>query len=125
MSSKTGKSFVREQSGKTLKPWREAIKEAALIARGESDTIEGPVMLHVDFYVPRPASVPHKKRPLPTVAPDLDKMVRAVGDALKQAGMYKDDSQIVALKATKHYASEKVEFSPGAWIVISQIGVSP
>jgi Holliday junction resolvase RusA-like endonuclease len=123
VSSKTGKGFVREQSAKTLKPWRDDVKQAALIARGEADTITGPVRVRVDFFVPRPASVSEKKRPYPTVAPDLDKMVRAVGDALKQAGIYKDDSQIVSLQAAKQYATDRIEFSPGAWIVVSEIGM--
>jgi crossover junction endodeoxyribonuclease RusA len=121
VSSKTGKGFVREQSAKTLKPWRAAIKEAALLARGESASITGPVRLQVDFFVPRPPSVPEKKRRYPTVAPDLDKMVRAVGDALEEAGVFCNDGQIISLLATKRYATDNPELSPGAWIVVSEV----
>lgn len=121
VSSKTGKLFVREQSGKTLAPWREDVKQAALMARGEQDTLTGPIKLVIQFLMPRPASVSVKKRPHPTVAPDLDKLARGVGDALKQAGVYKDDAQVVVIQATKQYASDEKDLSPGAWIVVSEI----
>jgi len=133
VSSKTGKMFVREQSGKTLAPWREDVKQAALTARGVHgteardgdpnviDTITGPVRVHIDFLMPRPASVTPARRPYPTVAPDLDKLIRGVGDALKAAGVYKDDAQIVSISATKHYATGTTESTPGAWIVISEV----
>jgi Holliday junction resolvase RusA-like endonuclease len=140
VSSKTGKMFVREQSGKTLKSWREDVKNAALIARGIQtagpdadglvaqahdvkviDTLAGAIRLGINFYMPRPASVSVKKRPLPIVAPDLDKLVRGVGDALKAAGVYKDDAQVVSIQAVKVYGTDEAQSSPGAWIVISEI----
>jgi crossover junction endodeoxyribonuclease RusA len=121
VSSKTGKMFVREQSSKTLGSWRQDVKDAAILARGDIDTLTGPIRLTVNFLVPRPASVTPKKRPFPTVAPDLDKYVRGVGDALKQGGVYKDDAQIVVIQATKSYADDTPEGSPGAWIVISEV----
>lgn len=131
VSSKTGKMFVREQSGKTLKSWREDVKNAALVARGVDDsgavtteaipTLTGAITLRIQFYMPRPASVKVAKRPLPIVAPDLDKLVRGVGDALKAAGVYKDDAQICAIHATKVYGTDEAQASPGAWIVISEV----
>lgn len=131
VSSKTGKMFVREQSGKTLTTWREDVKQAALVARGVDDsgamtteaipTLTGPIRLGINFYMPRPASVKVSKRPLPVVAPDLDKLVRGVGDALKAAGVYKDDAQVCSIQATKIYGTDEAQSSPGAWIVISEI----
>ena len=132
VSSKTGKMFVREQGGKNLKTWREDVKQAALAARGAglSDGVEsaphiatfaGPIRLHVDFYMPRPASVSPRKRPYPTVAPDLDKLVRGVGDALKAAGVYADDAQICLIHAAKRYANDSPAGVAGAWIVISEV----
>jgi hypothetical protein len=138
VSSKTGKMFVREQSGKGLTDWRQDVKEAALLARGvkydvtpQADgvnevgadiaTFTGAVRLRVDFFHPRPASVPVKKRKHPTVAPDLDKEVRGVGDALKAAGVYKDDAQIIEIRASKRYVTDDPADSPGAWIVVSEV----
>jgi len=121
VSSKTGKMFVREQSSKTLTPWRQDVKAAAEIARAGSDTLTGPIVLTADLFMPRPASIPVKRRPYPTVMPDLDKLLRGIGDALRQAGVYKDDAQIVAIRATKQYADDSVERSPGAWITITEV----
>lgn len=124
VSSKTGKMFVREQSGKALKSWREDVKSAAVLAResnGSADTLTGPIRLAIQFYMPRPASVTAKRRPLPIVAPDLDKLVRGVGDALKAAGVYKDDAQVCEIAAQKIYGDDSTNGSPGAWIVVSTI----
>jgi Holliday junction resolvase RusA-like endonuclease len=120
VSSKTGKMFVREQSSKTLAPWRQDVKEAAVLARAGMDTMTGPLVLTVDFFMPRPPSVKPAKRPYPSVTPDLDKLIRGVGDALRQAGVYADDAQIVAIRAAKRYAGDSGE-GPGAWITISEV----
>lgn len=121
VSSKTGKKFVREQSGQRLTDWRNDVKEAALTARGDAATIIGPVSLSIKFFMPRPLSVKPAKRPYPIVAPDLDKLVRGVGDALKAAGVYRDDCLIVSIQVTKQYADDDRERSPGAWIVVQEI----
>ena len=119
--SSKGKLFVREQAGEKLVSWRQAVKEAAKTACEGINTITGPVTLRISFLVPRPASVSEKKRPYPTVAPDLDKLIRGVGDALKEAGVYRDDSQVVCIQATKRYAGSKIDDAAGAWIVISEV----
>lgn len=72
------------------------------------------VSLNLVFYMPRPkghygtgrnsdklkpsAPVYHR------IKPDLDNLVKAVLDALKQAGLYRDDSQITEGKFSKRYA---------------------
>jgi Holliday junction resolvase RusA-like endonuclease len=61
----------------------------------------GPVALRVTFTLPRPASLP-KRVTAHTKAPDLDKLVRSVGDALTGV-LYRDDAQIVELHARKIY----------------------
>ena len=50
--------------------------------------------------------------------PDLDKLVRAVGDALTRLA-WRDDSQIVAWHAYKHYATP--EHPVGARITIQEL----
>lgn len=123
-NSKTGKLFVREETGERLKTWRATVTEAALQAReaGGLQTMSGAVRLDVHFFMPRPASISAKKRLYPQVAPDLDKLVRAVGDALKDAGVYKDDCLICSIQASKQYATDDLEKSPGAWVIVSEIG---
>lgn len=124
VSAKTGKLFVRDQSGESLKTWRQDVKLAALTARGSQaqppvdliDTITDACMVQIQFLMPRPTSV---KRKLPSVRPDLDKLVRGVLDALKEAGVYRDDGQVVKIWANKQYAGDSLELSPGAWITVS------
>jgi crossover junction endodeoxyribonuclease RusA len=39
--------------------------------------------------------------------PDLDKLIRAVGDSLTTAGIISDDSRIIAIHAQKLYADAR------------------
>lgn len=84
----------------SLKPWRKRISDAVK-AFGSRETSLAPIVVRVTFHLPRPKSV---KRTLPTVPPDLDKLMRAVGDALTESGIYKDDGQVVEWRARKRYA---------------------
>ena len=54
------------------------------------------------FQLRRPKAA--KKRPWPHVRPDVDKLCRAVLDALVRAGVIRDDCQVVGLCAEKRYA---------------------
>lgn len=68
--------------------------------------LEGPVHLRVNFYLPRPKSLP-KKVTVHLKKPDLDKLVRSVKDALSRV-VWRDDSQVIELMATKSYAVDDV-----------------
>jgi Holliday junction resolvase RusA-like endonuclease len=88
------------------KRWRNAVVFAALDLITEDWTpIDEPVELSVIFYLPRPKTV--LDRPLPSVMPDLDKLIRAVADSLTDAGIYEDDSRIVRITAAKVYADDR------------------
>ena len=107
-----------EAQSVNLKKWRAAIEEACQPYASENIHL-GPIRLEVDFYMERPKSVRQKDRALPIVAPDLDKLVRAVGDGVGQSGfIWGDDSQIVEIVARKFYADDR---PTGAIIKISQI----
>ena len=95
------------------KAWRKAIVQEAIATLPDDwQPIDEPCELIVNFYMPKPASV---KRSLPTVSPDLDKLIRAVGDSLTDSGIVIDDSRIVRISARKLYA-EGIE--PGATILV-------
>ncbi|WP_375483284.1 RusA family crossover junction endodeoxyribonuclease [uncultured Jatrophihabitans sp.] len=87
-----------------LKAWRAAVTAgAAATMRLESAVkLDGPVAVRLDFYLPRPPSIP-KRRVWPAVRPDVDKLSRAVLDALTGT-VITDDSRVVDLRAVKHYA---------------------
>ena len=110
-----GKRAVVVDTNKvTLKPWRAHVRQAAEAALDGRTGFTEATFLLVDFYLPRPKSV---FRLRPTVAPDLDKLVRAIGDALTDSGVLKDDSLVVSLRANKYYADDK----PGVRIVVGEL----
>lgn len=99
---KDGSLFVREQSAKTLKPWREEISDQAAKVIDGRDPLDGDLFVDITFLMKRPKSA--KNRPFPNVMPDLDKMTRGVYDALKMGGLIKDDARIVRGHGCKVYA---------------------
>ena len=99
------------------KRWRNAVVFAALDLISEDwEPIDAPVELSVIFYLPRPKTV--LDRPLPSVMPDLDKLIRAVADSLTDAKIYADDSRIVRITAQKVYADHR---GPGALIRVNTL----
>ncbi len=113
---------VTHDRGPELDAWRTRVKRAAQEAAREAGwepRYDGPVAVAAAFFLPRPKSA--KKRLVPHVKPDLDKLIRAVGDALapyKQPGVLKDDSRIVTWRATKDYADA---YKPGVLIYVSRV----
>ena len=104
------------ESSRAVGPWRQAVKEAAVKARGGLWLPAfGPVTLDVSFHFPRPQSHYGTGRnagklklsaPLyPKGPPDLSKLVRATEDALTEAGVWRDDALVVIINAQKFYGS--------------------
>jgi Holliday junction resolvase RusA-like endonuclease len=103
-----GRAIVTSANVK-LRPWRDTVTWAARDALGlhtERPTfpIAGPVDLTVEFWLHRPKNRPKTIDVLPLVPPDLDKLVRAVGDSLVNAGVIADDSLVTDLSVSKRYA---------------------
>lgn len=107
------------EASKFLPTWRTDLKIAATEAAASNEwtVVDGPVELEVIFYLDRPSSISKTARPYPVVPPDLDKLVRAVGDALTGV-IYRDDSQIIRLLAWKQYADTR---EPGAFIRVAEL----
>ena len=111
-----GRGVMVESSNK-VKPWREAVKWAAieaLVGRG----LDGPVTVEVDFYFVHPKT--GKRRPTHSVKPDIDKLLRSTFDALTDAGAFEDDSRIVSVQARKHYATQYSPVPAGAVIRVER-----
>ncbi len=92
-----------DSNQKRLKPWRAAVAaeaSAEALSRGV-ETLEGPVAVVIEFRFERPKTV---RREWPAVQPDVDKLERAILDALTDARVFRDDAQVVVLKGTKVYA---------------------
>lgn len=103
-----GPRVILVESSDRLPAWRDTV---TLVAKGVKrpeawlDTAT-PLEAVYRFRLPRPKTV---KRPLPTVKPDLDKLTRAIGDALTDARVYGDDAQVVRLTVEKTYGTPGVE----------------
>jgi crossover junction endodeoxyribonuclease RusA len=96
---------VMIESSKALKPWRQDVRMALLDAAAQPVArFEGPVLVRCIFVMPRPVSTPKRSTPPAVKKPDLDKLCRAVLDAVGSAGVWRDDSQVVRLIADKRLA---------------------
>jgi Holliday junction resolvase RusA-like endonuclease len=80
--------------------WKQDVRRQALAFR-PARPVPGPLALEVRFILYRPKSLP-KRLVQHIKKPDLDNFVKAVKDALKGL-VYRDDSQIVRLAASKAY----------------------
>lgn len=99
--------------------WRHAIELAVLEAGRPRAPIAGAaVSVQAVFYLHRPQK-PEHSHPIGRVG-DLDKLLRAVGDALTGV-YYADDSQIVDWSACKLYADSD---HPEGAVVVVQIADS-
>jgi len=115
----TGKVAQVESSSK-VKPWRMAVKYAALNEISMLDWIyqamTGAVVLEVTFRLPRPKGHYGTGRNIamlkpsapfhPNGRPDLDKLLRSTFDALGEAGVWRDDAQVVKVYGSKEYATD-------------------
>ena len=108
-----GRGRLIHQNVKAINKFRKDIKEATMIYHDEFyiDDKDVGYVVELITYIDRPKSV---TRPFPTVkGSDLDKVCRAVLDSLSydekknKVGLYKDDSQVIDLKAKKRYINDK------------------
>lgn len=105
---------VMVEMAKNLRPWRDSVTYAARAAcRQDCDLQTGPLTATLTFWFPRPKSHYRAngllKPNAPTYkssAPDVDKLARAVLDAITGSGLWHDDAQVAGLQLTKRYANE-------------------
>lgn len=109
-SMRAPKAGVVVHDNPSMVQWRSFVGLAAMNARLDESrrnrffVEEGPVWLTLTFRLVRPKSLPRRVG-LPAKRPDLDKLVRAIGDALKGV-LYRDDGQVVSIDASKRFCLE-------------------
>ena len=126
------------ESSKKVKPWREAVKSAALEAMMNHPTellpwrpFDGPLSFTAVFWLVKPVSAP-KRRWAPSTRPDCSKLVRSTEDALTDVSVWADDARVVRINASKSYVGgwfdpAILEYGlrepahPGASIVVSEV----
>ena len=103
---RTGKprAIVTSDNRTELQAWREAVRTesqtAAIDEGGYRDT--GPVGLRITWRLPRPKRA--RAGELPATRPDIDKLERAILDALTGT-WYRDDGQVTDVEKRKRYAA--------------------
>ncbi len=103
---------------KNEKNWRSQIADTIKTEMVEKHITpfpaQTPIVVALMFHLPRPKTV---KRPLPSVKPDLDKLVRCVFDAITDSGLWSDDGCVTSVFASKQY----VDKTPGITIVLTDL----
>ncbi len=79
--------------------------------------IDGPVTVALEFVLPRPKSAPKTRTPAATKRPDVDKLARAILDAITGICVA-DDAQVTHLCAKKRLG--EIGETPGVHIRIEQ-----
>jgi Holliday junction resolvase RusA-like endonuclease len=100
------------EDNKRVKPFRDSVAADAATALNGEGMFAGPVEVHATFHFPRPKAHYRTGKHADTLRddaprfvqtkPDLDKLCRAVGDALAGV-LVRDDAQIVQWVANKMY----------------------
>lgn len=106
--------FIPMSKGEPV--WRRQVDAAATREwekQYDADQILTAVSVDITFLMRKPKSA---KRRYPTVVPDLDKLIRSTLDAMQDAGVYKNDAQVIKLDCRKLYAEPEVE--PGAVVKV-------
>lgn len=103
---------VKPSNEAKLKPWRAHVAKVAVRAMltpegGLRQPLDGPLAVRMVFTLTRPATI---TRLDPSVPPDVDKLARAVMDALGQGAdrqrtgkVWADDARVINLAAEKAY----------------------
>jgi Holliday junction resolvase RusA-like endonuclease len=110
-NKKTGATIMLDDNAKS-KPWMAAVASAASEAMNGRPLLDGPLEISVVFLFKRPKSHFYQRKSgqvrrddaprWHASTPDLDKAMRAIGDAMTGV-VYRDDAQISAATLVKQY----------------------
>lgn len=112
-NAKAKRVIVTDDNAKS-RPWKAQVADAAAQAMNGREPLDGPLLLELTFWIPRPKghygtgrnapAVKPGAPQAPAVKPDLLKLARAVEDALTGV-VYRDDAQVCAETLTKAYTT--------------------
>lgn len=126
-----GRPSLVDDNAKRLHPWREHARKA-LEAAGWPPLLHGPVQVALGFHLARPKRhhvAADPSRELRADAPvwcdafgrgDIDKLCRALLDAMTAAGVIRDDCQVAALRATRMWGPR-----PGVQVSLRPMETTP
>lgn len=106
------RAIITNDAGESAKTWASVVSDAARVALDGGKLLEGPLGVHVKFYLQRPRAHYRPNGPLrpnaPThvaTRPDIDKYLRSTLDALTGV-LFTDDSQVALLLGEKLYTND-------------------
>jgi Holliday junction resolvase RusA-like endonuclease len=129
------RTFVKDQSGQAGRDWRSAVAVAGSNARDGNELLDGPLLIEATIIRQRGPGHYGRGRnssrilpsapPYPAVMPDLDKLTRAVFDALT-GSTWRDDSRVVKMDIEKVYAEpgEPEGAEVRIWVLPARVGVT-
>jgi crossover junction endodeoxyribonuclease RusA len=108
----------RPASREAFKLWRGAlVDKARTVAETGGPFPDGPLHVGLTFWMPKPASA-KKAETWAWKRPDIDKLERAVLDALTLSGLIGDDSRVCSVHKFKRYAIDR---APGVEVEVELI----
>lgn len=122
VNKKTGRAIIVNDNDARLRTWRQDVVTATTtVLKAERRTALAPrtaIDVAITFMMPRPtghwrtgrnAHLLRDDAPArPSTKPDIDKLIRGTLDALRDAGAYIDDAQVVGLNVRKVWATEQI-----------------
>ncbi len=129
---KSGRAILIDDAGERNKNWRSSVAHFGLQARtseaktlGVSDLLTVPLLVTMEFVMPRPKGHFNAKGVVrgvapkfPTTRPDVLKLARSTEDALTGV-IWADDAQTVTLHLSKRFAD--LSESSGAQITVTAL----
>lgn len=99
-------AIVTHAKSGPLMSWRGCVATFAMKAKAAAGWVldeDGPIGVDMTFWLPRPKSLPRKVVHPVKQRADLDKLVRAVNDALTGV-LWRNDAQIIVSRERKGFA---------------------
>lgn len=124
-----GHGQLYEEHANELRRWRKVVARearAAFVEFGHTAALDGPLQLTAEFRFPMPASRRAIEKSTGRIwklsAPDLDKLVRALGDSLTDAKVIHDDARVVRQVVEK---TEVHQLWTGVDVTVEQLWSAP
>ena len=128
--------IITADNPRELQGWTKCIRKAFRATGCPEAPHDAPLALVVTFLIRKPASVPKGREGEPATRPDIDKLERALMDALtyvrpvratakapngkaEELFAWRDDGQVVAISSRKRYCAPGEV--PGAHVVIGRV----
>lgn len=125
-----GRGILFDVNAAELKRWRKLVtreaRDAYAAAGYHAGPFDGPLALSAEFRHPMPASRRSVEKSTGRIwklsAPDLDKLVRALGDSLTDAKVIRDDARVVRWTVAK---TEVWQLWTGVDVTVEQLWGHP